>query len=181
MRAGNKHLESPLHQNLLQALPWLCFKNLPFSVLRIRIIEWIGLEGTFKDHLVQSPFHGQGHLPLDQVAQSPIQPALEHVREGAATASPGNLFQCFTTLTVQNFFLMSNLNLSSCSLKPLPLMLSLQALVKSLYLSYKPPLSTERSPWSLLQAEQPQLSQPFLTAEVFHPSHHFCGPPLDPP
>ncbi|KAK4822933.1 hypothetical protein QYF61_023433 [Mycteria americana] len=32
------------------------------------------------------------------------------------------------------------------------------------------------------KAEQPQLSQPqpFLTGEVFHPSDHFCGPPLDP-
>jgi len=33
---------------------------------------------------------------------------------------------------------------------------------------------------SLLQAEQSQLSQPFLTGEVFHPSDNFCGPPLDP-
>ena len=33
---------------------------------------------------------------------------------------------------------------------------------------------------SLLQAEQPQLSQPFLTGEVLQPSDHFCGPPLDP-
>jgi len=32
----------------------------------------------------------------------------------------------------------------------------------------------------LLQAEQPQLSQPFFTGELFHPSDHFCGPPLDP-
>ncbi|KAK4806259.1 LOW QUALITY PROTEIN: hypothetical protein QYF61_013403 [Mycteria americana] len=32
---------------------------------------------------------------------------------------------------------------------------------------------------SLLQAEQPQLSQPFLIGEVFQPSDHFCGPPLD--
>jgi len=32
---------------------------------------------------------------------------------------------------------------------------------------------------SLLQAEQPQLSQPFLTGEVFQPSDLFCGPPLD--
>ena len=29
---------------------------------------------------------------------------------------------------------------------------------------------------SLLQAEQPQLSQPFLTGDMFHPSDHFCGP-----
>ena len=33
---------------------------------------------------------------------------------------------------------------------------------------------------SLLQAEQPQLSQPFLIGEVLHLSDHFCGPPLDP-
>jgi len=32
---------------------------------------------------------------------------------------------------------------------------------------------------SLLQAEQLQLSQPLLTGEVFQPSDHFCGPPLD--
>jgi len=32
---------------------------------------------------------------------------------------------------------------------------------------------------SLLQAEQPQLSQPVLTGEVLQPSDHFCGPPLD--
>jgi len=34
---------------------------------------------------------------------------------------------------------------------------------------------------SLLQAEQPQLSQPFPLGEVLQPSHHFCGPPLDLP
>jgi len=33
---------------------------------------------------------------------------------------------------------------------------------------------------SLLQAEQPQLSQPFLVGEVFQSSDRFCGPPLDP-
>ena len=41
-----------------------------------RIIEWFGLEGTFKGHLVQSPCSEQGHLQLDQAAQSPIQPDL---------------------------------------------------------------------------------------------------------
>jgi len=33
---------------------------------------------------------------------------------------------------------------------------------------------------SLLQAEQPQLSQPFLIGKVFQPSDHFCGCPLAP-
>ena len=32
---------------------------------------------------------------------------------------------------------------------------------------------------SLLQAEQPQLSQSFLMGEVVQPSDHFCGPALD--
>ncbi|PKU38867.1 phospholipase a1 member hypothetical protein [Limosa lapponica baueri] len=32
---------------------------------------------------------------------------------------------------------------------------------------------------SLLQAEQPQLSQPVLIGEVLQPSDHFCGPPVD--
>jgi len=53
--------------------------SVPFLVLlycRIhRIIEWFVLEGTFKIHLV--PCYRQGQLPLDQVVQSPIQPALE--------------------------------------------------------------------------------------------------------
>ena len=43
-----------------------------------RPTEGFGLEGTFKGHLVQPPCHGQGHLALDQVAQSPVQPGLEH-------------------------------------------------------------------------------------------------------
>jgi len=33
---------------------------------------------------------------------------------------------------------------------------------------------------SPLEAEQLRLSQPLLIGEVLHPSHHFCGPPLDP-
>jgi len=36
-----------------------------------------------------------------------------------------------------------------------------------------------RSPWSLLQAERPQLSQPVLIGEMFHPLDRFCGLPLD--
>jgi len=40
-------------------------------------MEELGLEGTFKGHLVQHPCNEKGHLQLDQVAQSPVQPALE--------------------------------------------------------------------------------------------------------
>jgi len=34
----------------------------------------VWLEGTFKVHLVQPYCHEQGHLQLDQAAQSPVQP-----------------------------------------------------------------------------------------------------------
>jgi len=49
--------------------------------------------------------------------------ALNASRDGASTASLGNLFQCVTTLWVKNFLLISNLNLSCLSLKPFPLVL----------------------------------------------------------
>ena len=44
----------------------------------LRIIEWLGLEGTLKITWFQPPCHEQGHLPPDQVAQSSIQPGLRH-------------------------------------------------------------------------------------------------------
>ena len=37
---------------------------------------WVGRD--LKDHLVPTPCHGQKHLPLDQVAQSPSQPGFGH-------------------------------------------------------------------------------------------------------
>ena len=47
-----------------------------------RITEQFELEGTFKDHLVQPPCSEQGHIPLDQVAQSPVQPDRECFQGG---------------------------------------------------------------------------------------------------
>ena len=82
---------------------------------------------------------------------------------------------------VRNFFLISSLNLPSFSLTPLPLVLSLQALVKvPLQLSCRPLQALEGHSKvfpqpSLLQAEQPQLSQPFLPVEGFQPSDHCWG------
>jgi len=124
--------------------------------------------------MVRDPFH------QPRVLQAPSNLALSTAREGAATASLGNLGQGLTTLRVKNFFLISDLNLPSFSLQPSPLVLSLQTLVQA-PLQLSQPLqalagcsqvSSEPSP---LQAEQPQLSQHFLTAEGFQPSDHRCG------
>ena len=40
-------------------------------------LSWKGKQMTFKGHLLQLPCNEQGHLQLDQVAQSPMQPDLE--------------------------------------------------------------------------------------------------------
>ena len=49
-----------------------------------RITEWPRLEGTSRIMNLKSPCHRQGHqlphLILDQAAQGPIQPALEHLQ-----------------------------------------------------------------------------------------------------
>lgn len=52
----------------------------------------------------------------------------------ASTTSVDNLFQCFASLTIKNFSLV--FSLSSSSWKPLPLVLSLQALLKHLSPSF---------------------------------------------
>ncbi|KAK4810670.1 hypothetical protein QYF61_007470 [Mycteria americana] len=114
-------------------------------------------------------------IPQIRLLRAPSNLTLNVSRDGASTTSLGNLFQCLTTLIVKNFFLKSSLNLPSLSLKPLLLVLSQQALLKILEGCYK--VSPEPS---LLQAEQPQLSQPVFVGEVLQPSDHFCGPPLDP-
>jgi len=49
------------------------------------------LEGSLKIIWIQPPCHEQGHLPVDQVVSSNL--ALNTAREGAATATLGNLFQ----------------------------------------------------------------------------------------
>ena len=62
----------------------------------IRIIEWPGLKRTIMITEFQPPCNVQGCQPLDQAAQSHIQPGLECLQ--AFTTFLGNLFQCVTTL-----------------------------------------------------------------------------------
>ena len=152
-----------------------------------RIIEWFGLERTFRGHLAQPPCHGQGYLPLDQVAQRPIQAGLEQLPGGSNHSFSGQpvpvphkphgkeccpYVQCKSTL-----FQLKATNpcpITPCLCKK-SLCRFLVALIHVLEGCYKVSLKP-----SSLQAEPPQLSPPFFRGEVFHPSHHFCGPPLDP-
>jgi len=71
---------------------------------------------------------GKDPFPQPRVLRAPSNLALNTAREGAATDSLGNLGQGLATLRVTNLFLTFNLNLPS---KPLSLVLSLHALVKS--------------------------------------------------
>ena len=47
-----------------------------------RIITFLELEETFKDHLVQLPCNEQGHPQLGQVAQTLVSLTLEVSRDG---------------------------------------------------------------------------------------------------
>jgi len=119
-----------------------------------------------------------------RVLRAPSTLAWNVPRDGASPTSLGNLCQGFANLSVKYFFLISSLISpllvqNHCSLsyrnspvkKPVPI-----SLISAPFMYWKAAI---RSPLesSLLQAEQPQLSQPFLTEAVFQPSGHRCGPP----
>lgn len=74
----------------------------------------------FKDDLVQLPCCGQGLLYIRWL-KVPFNLALNASSNGASTTLLGNLFQCLIILTLNTFFLISNLisgqNLPSFSLK----------------------------------------------------------------
>ncbi|KAK4831204.1 hypothetical protein QYF61_016041 [Mycteria americana] len=136
-------------------------------------IVWVGRD-LYRSSSTTPPAMSRDIFNYIRLLRAPSNLALNVSRDGASTTSLGNLFHCFTTPTVKNFFLLSSLNLPSFTLKTLPLVLLQQALLKILKGCNK--VSPEPS---LLQDKQPQLSQPFLIGEVFHPPDHFCGPPLD--
>jgi len=73
---------------------------------------------------------GRDTFHWTRLLKAPSNVALNTSREGAAITALGNLFQTLTSLTVKDFFLIFGLKIPSLSLKPLPLVLSLHALVK---------------------------------------------------
>ena len=90
---------------------------------------WVGRD--LIGHLVQRPAMGRDTFHYTRLLKVPFNLALNASRQGTSTASLGNLFQCLTTLIVKTLFITSNINQPSFSLKPLPLVLSLHALVQS--------------------------------------------------
>lgn len=84
------------------------------------------------------------HHPLIRLVKAPSNLILNSSRNAQSTISLGNLFQCLPTL-IKNFFRTFSLNLPSFILKLLLLIVSLEALVKSLFhRTYKPPLYNEK-------------------------------------
>jgi len=72
-------------------------------------MAWIGMD--FKDHESLTSLPGRAtNLHLDQDAQGPIQPGLEHLQE------QDSLFQHLSTLPVKSFPLKSHLPLIFSSL-----------------------------------------------------------------
>jgi len=62
---------------------------------------------------------GRDTFQYTRLLKAPSSLALNTAREGAATASLGNLFQCLTALITKYFFLISDLNPPYFILKPL--------------------------------------------------------------
>ena len=83
------------------------------------------LEGILKGHQIQLSSTEEGHLWLNQDAQSRSSLTLSVSRDRASTTPLDKLFQCLTTLTIKNLFLIFNLNLPSSSLKTFLLFLRL--------------------------------------------------------
>ena len=113
--------------------------------------------------IINPPAGEQGWQPPDRLPRAPFNLALNAFRDGTSTTSMGSLFKCLTTLWVPHFFLTSSLNLSSFSLKPFPLVLSLSNHVKCqlpscLYTPFKYWKATTRSACSLL-TESPRLEK----------------------
>jgi len=134
-----------------------------------RIVECFGLGGTFRGHPAQPPAVSRDIFTWVRLLRAPSNLALSVSRDGASITSLGNLGQGLTTLTVKNVFLISSLNLPSLSLKPLLLVLPLQALVKSPSPALWQPLqalaAALRSPCSLLFPRLNSPSSPSLSSQ----------------
>lgn len=92
-----------------------------------RIIEYFGVEGTFKGCL--GPAMSRDIFNCIGLLKALSNFALNVSRNGAARSSPYSLCQCFTILIINCCFLKSSVNLPSFSLEPLFHVLLHQALL----------------------------------------------------
>ena len=127
------------------------------------ITECFVLEATLKVIWFQPPCYGQGPFHQTRLLKAPSNLALN------TWTTLGSLCQGLTTLRAKNSFPRSDLNLPSFSLKPLLLVLSLQALVKSPSPALlQAPSGTKRlfsrlnSPSSLSLPSQERCSSPLI-------------------
>ncbi|XP_050826559.1 uncharacterized protein LOC115484356 [Serinus canaria] len=133
-----------------------------------------------------TPCHGQGHLPLSQVAPSLIQLGLGHFQGSRSSHTTlGIPSQPLTTLTGNNSFPVSHLPLPSGSRKPFPVSCDSRPCPKSLSSSPGAPSGTGKGSEvslepSLLQAGHSQLSQPGSRAEGLHPLASYRSAPAAP-
>ena len=113
---------------------WSCFfeadfhLNLQFPLWKHQSVQWhrweklykfiesqngLGWKGPYRSSSSTPSAMGRDPFPQPRVLRALSNLALNPAREGAATAPLGNLGQGLTTLRVNNFFLISNLNLPS--------------------------------------------------------------------
>lgn len=95
-------------------------------------IVWV--EGDFEGHVVQLPCKNRDTYSSNRYTGVQSSLTLNVSQDRASTISLDTLFQCFTSITVNNFFLTSSLNLHPFSLKPFPIVLLQQILLKNLSL-----------------------------------------------
>ena len=81
-------------------------------------MAWVAKEHSA--HPVPTPCYVQVTNQQPRLPRATSSLALNACRDGASTASLGNLFQCISTLWVKNFLLIDNLNLPCLSLIPFP-------------------------------------------------------------
>lgn len=135
-------------------------------------MEWSRLERTFKGHLVQPFCNEQGYLPLEQLAQNPIQPDHECFQGWSIHQLPGNEeLPLFYHPHNEKFLITPSLNPSTFSLKPFLLVLSEQALLRS------PPTFLISPLWVLKGCKKVSLWKSFLLSRLSpnFPSTQSCS------
>ena len=150
--------------------------------LNHRMVE---VGGDLGGHLVGAPCSARATLSL--LSRTVSRQLLNISEGGDSTTALGKLCQCLVTPAVKKWFLMFRGNLPCFSWCPLPLVLALGTTKRSLAptplhppLRYLYTLIRSAPEPSLLQAQQSQLSQPFLICQMLQPLCHLCGPLLGP-